>query len=98
MRAYSSMPTSEFIAQLRTIAINAGARPLVIDQLDAIVDAPTEDEIVERTENAYASGEVDGARDAWKDCYTRLEERLGGIIEPGEEFNAILQLLMDIKP
>lgn len=33
MRAYSSMPTADFIAQLRDIAIRANARPLVIDQI-----------------------------------------------------------------
>lgn len=38
MRAYSNMPTHEFVAQLRDIAIKAGARPLVIDQIDALAD------------------------------------------------------------
>jgi hypothetical protein len=71
MRAYSSMPTSDFVAQLRDIAIKAGARPLVIDQLDAIVDAPSEDEIDERINEAvdaaekaaFGNGKEDGLAD-----------------------------------
>jgi hypothetical protein len=57
MRAYSNMPTNEFVAQLRDIAIKAGARPLVIDQLDAIVDAPSQDEIDEQINDAVEEAE-----------------------------------------
>jgi hypothetical protein len=57
MRAYTSMPTNEFVAQLRGIAISAKASPLIIDQLDAIVDAPSEDEINERINEAVEEAE-----------------------------------------
>lgn len=68
MRAYSSMPTSEFVYQLRTIAINARAHPLVLDQIDALVPPRTEDEIeedclkaVEKAEKrAFEEGKLEG--------------------------------------
>jgi hypothetical protein len=59
MRAYFSMPTHEFVDQLRDIAIKANARPQVIDQLDAIVDAPSEEEIEEQINEAVAEAEKD---------------------------------------
>jgi hypothetical protein len=68
MRAYSNMPTSEFVAQIRDIAINAKASPLVIDQIDAIKNAPSEDEIDARIneavdeaeEKAFENGKLEG--------------------------------------
>lgn len=57
MRAYSSMPASEFVYQLRTIAINAKAHPLVLDQIDAVIDSPTEDEIEAQIEEAVDEAE-----------------------------------------
>jgi hypothetical protein len=57
MRAYHNMPTSDFVAQIREIAINAKASALVIDQLDAIVDAPSEDEIDARINKAVDEAE-----------------------------------------
>lgn len=60
MRAYSSMTTSEFVSQLRDIAIKANARAQVIDQIDAIVEGPTEDEVTALEEAAYDKGFNDG--------------------------------------
>lgn len=57
MRAYFNMPTHEFVGQLRDIAIKAGARAQVIDCLDAIQDAPSEDEIEERINEAVEEAE-----------------------------------------
>ena len=57
MRADSSMSTTDFVAQLREIAIKAGARPLIIDQLDEIIEAPSEDEIDERINEAVDEAE-----------------------------------------
>lgn len=45
MRAYSSMPIEEFVAQLRDIAIGAKARPAVIDALDSIDTSDKDAEI-----------------------------------------------------
>lgn len=59
MRAYSNMPTNEFVAQLRDIAINAGARPLVIDQIDRIIEGPSEFEIEERESDSFNDGRSD---------------------------------------
>jgi hypothetical protein len=71
MRVWSSMPTSEFVFQLREIAIKANARPLVIDAIDQIWFAPSQDEIdeqindaVEQAEKqAYEDGKDDGLQD-----------------------------------
>lgn len=57
MRAYSSMATSDFVAQLRDIAIKAGARALVIDQIDAIVEGPTQEEIDKQIEAEVEAAE-----------------------------------------
>lgn len=48
MQAWFNMPTHQFVDQLRDIAVKAGARPAIIDCLDAIVNAETEEEIEER--------------------------------------------------
>lgn len=87
MRAYFNMPTSEFVGQLRDIAIKAGARPQVIDCLDAITEAPSEDEIAERIneeieieyKRGYSEGIEEGehnkdnaVEDALKEQYTDI--------------------------
>lgn len=49
MRVYSKQPSDEFIAQLRDVAIKAGAGALfidVIDQLRGIEDEPAEIELL----------------------------------------------------
>lgn len=48
MRAYFNMPTSEFIAELRYAAIRTNAKPQVIDAIDQIWFAPSQDEIDEQ--------------------------------------------------
>lgn len=71
MRAYFNMPTHEFVGQLRDIAIRANARTAVIDCIDAIIDAPSQDDIdeqineaVEEAEKkAFANGEESGKAD-----------------------------------
>lgn len=97
MRAYFNMPTSEFVSQLRDIAIKAGARAQVIDCLDAITDAPSEDEINEQVNKAddegyargYANGLAEGEQnkenaidDALKEQYKTI---CGAIKARGEE-------------
>ena len=80
MRAYFNMPTSEFVAQLRDIAIMANARPQVIDCLDAIVDAPTEDEIAEQINKAeeaeYRRGWDEGHDEGLQDKDNAVEDAL----------------------
>jgi hypothetical protein len=89
MRAYSSMPTSEFVAQLRDIAIKAGARALVIDQIDAIVDAPSEEEIEQRINEAvdeaeklgFEAGEFKGESNKETAIADALQEQYDDICE-----------------
>ena len=45
MRAYFNMPTSDFVAQLRDIAIKANARPQVIDCIDALLEPVDTEEL-----------------------------------------------------
>lgn len=76
MRAYSSMPTEDFIYQLRTLAIGAKASPLVIDQIDAIVAGPTEDEIDERINEAVESAKDEAYDDGYKEGEANKEEEI----------------------
>lgn len=50
MLVYSSMSNEDFIAQLRTIAINAGAGPLVINAIDKLERNEKVEELEERVE------------------------------------------------
>jgi hypothetical protein len=87
MRAYFNMPTSEFVGQLRDIAIKAGARPQVIDCLDAITEAPSEDEIdlqiteaVEQAEKeAFENGKLEGENDKENAIENALKEQYADI-------------------
>ncbi len=96
MRAYHNMTTNEFVAQLRDIAIKAGARAAVIDQIDAIVGGPvtgeTEQLIYEAGEQAYKDGHADGCNEMWDDIHHLLGERLG----PEEQY--VLDLLKECAP
>jgi len=98
MRAYSSMSTTDFVAQIRDIAIKAGARALVIAQIDAIVDGLTEDEIEELCEEARDEGDSEGRGKQWEMCYDALCAGLEDIVGMGADREAILQLLIEIKP
>ena len=97
MRAYFKMPTNEFVAQLRDIAIKANARPAVIHCLDQLRDAPSEDEIEERiakaveeeAEASYENGKEDGLQDkanAVEDAEKQMHKDCCAAIEArGEE-------------
>jgi hypothetical protein len=104
MRAYTSMPTNEFVAQLRDTAIKANAPPAVIDAIDAIVEGPDEDEIEARIDKAVDDA-TDGVREnQYERCVVALnagiitrkgKPLLGLTMEQVEE----LQGIMDkVKP
>lgn len=94
MRAYLSMLPSEFAYQLRTIAINAGARAAVIDQIDAILDAPSEDETETRIEEAK--------EEAFEALYAAsmnaISDRALDIGLTGTQLEQILELLETVRP
>lgn len=98
MQAWFNMPTHQFVDQLRDIAIKAGARPAVIDCLDAIVDAPSEDEIKERVAEAEEESEKfgfqNGKEDMWQDCYNLVVDCNGD----EATLDKVLELLNGIKP
>jgi hypothetical protein len=73
MRVWSSMPTSEFVFQLREIAIKANARPLVIDAIDQIWFAPNQDEIDEQINNAVEEAEKSAYADGKEDGEANIE-------------------------
>ena len=97
MRAYSAMPTSEFIAQLRDIAINANARPQVIDQIDAILDGPTEEEIEEREAKAAEEGKADAYKE-WREAIFQAVDTLDSADLRDAQYKAMLALLENIDP
>ena len=76
MRAYTSMPTSEFVSQLREIACNAKASPLVIDQLDQITDAPDEAELEEINAESFNDGRWEGRKSQWEIDFDMLDAEL----------------------
>ena len=73
MRAYFNMTTAEFVAQLRDIAIKAGAKALVIDQIDAIPEGSTQEEIEKAYDEGYKAGhaerEIEEIEKAYDDGY-----------------------------
>lgn len=71
MRVYHSMPTSEFVDQLRDIAIKAGARPLIVCKIDEL-RAQDPDE-VERATLKRCEDEWDSALGAIEDNLDRAE-------------------------
>ena len=73
MIAYFNMPTSEFVAQLRDIAINANARPAVIDCIDAISDGPTEKDIQKRVDDAVEKAIDETRENEWERCVVALD-------------------------
>ena len=98
MRAYSNMTTSEFVAQLRDIAIKAGARALVIDRIDAIVEGPTEDDIEEAAEEGREEGRYEGRKTQWEICFDMLKARLSDVDVTNEQQEDILMLMCNIQP
>jgi flagellar biosynthesis/type III secretory pathway protein FliH len=74
MRVWSSMPTSEFVFQLREIAIKANARPLVIDAIDQIWFAPSQDEIDEQINEAVEEAEKRAYEDGKEDGELNLKK------------------------
>lgn len=91
MRAYFNMPTSEFVGQLRDIAIKADARPQVIDCLDALAEKSEFNEGKDYTEGYVAMHE---------ECVSALRRGLGdpdiGLTET--QIEQVLELVKDIKP
>lgn len=71
MRAYHSMPTSEFVDQLQDIAIKAGAKPLVMDQLETLRNQDPNE--VERATLKRCEDEWDSALGAIEDNLDRAE-------------------------
>ena len=114
MRVWSSMPTSEFVFQLREIAIKANARPLVIDAIDQIWFAPSQDEIDEAVEEAekcaYQEGKEDGelrlkeaeeaaAESMYKDCIGAIEAKGKEIGLTDEQiYKVVNHILWDCRP
>ena len=98
MRAYSNMTTAEFVAQLRDIAIKAGACALVIDKIDAILEN-TEEDIEEAGEEGREEGRCEGRKTQWEICFDMLEAKLfdvdGITIEQRLD---ILMLMCNIEP
>ena len=94
------MSTSDFVAQLREIAINARAPALVIDQIDAIVEGPGEDEIEDRCEAARDEGISDGRDTQWEICFDMLEAKLNagylGLTET--QIEQIRELMLGVRP
>ncbi len=101
MRAYYNMTTSEFVAQHRDIAIKAGARAQVIDQIDAIEDGPAKDEIDQWVHEAAEEGRDKGRKDQWGICFNMLDDKLSKKYVDGitdEQREDILNLMCSIKP
>ena len=97
MHVYSSMPTQDFIAQIRDIAIRAGARPLVIDAIDAINEAPSESEIEDREERAAEEGRADACKE-WLRAKDHAIRCLDDVEMPDEAYKAVLAILEDMLP
>lgn len=101
MRAYFNMPTSEFVGQLRDIAIRANARTAVIDCIDAIYYAPTEDEIEAEkealAEAKYAEGEA-AERKEWVESLEAAQDALMDLDLSDSQYQAVRQLLHGIDP
>ena len=100
MRAYSNMPTHEFVAQIRDIAINAKASPLVIDQIDAIPDAYTDDEIEKQCDKArnegYDEGRSDGREAQFELCMAVVLRFAND--NPDLDLGALVDKLEESKP
>lgn len=103
MRVYSSMPTADFVYQLRAIAINAKAHPLVLDQIDAIVNGPTDDEVEDQVSAAYNDGEETAQDDClheWRMARKRVFEELDsetlGLTE--EQFATVMTAIDSMEP
>ena len=102
MRAYTSMPTYEFVEMLRAVAIAAKASPLVIDQIDALSDGPTEKDIEERIADAvaeagtYDEGNADGTMDQYL-TMLRIVEKFALDFDM-EAADILMGLLKETKP
>lgn len=67
MRIWHTMSQERFLEELRMSAIAQNASRAVIDQLDQLVIAPTEEEIEERCLKAYEEGEQEGREKQYDD-------------------------------
>lgn len=96
MRAYSNMQTEDFVYQLRQIAIDAKASPLVIDQIDNLA-AYNQDEVDKECEAAFEKGE-EAERDEWRG---RLDDAIASVDDmdfDDPQRAALVKLLADIDP
>ena len=98
MRAYSNMSTYDFVQQIRDIAINAKASPLVIDQIDAIVDPQTDEEIEEQCQEREDEGHADGMSDMWDKCYDALAGVLSELGLDRDDSEALKTAILELKP
>lgn len=95
MIAYHNQPIHEFINQLRDIAISAKARASVIDQLDALILIPGEDEIAADKDNAVEDAE----KAIYKACCDAIEAKGKDIGLTNEQvFQVINHILWDCRP
>jgi len=74
MRVYSAMPSEEFIAQLRDVAIAAKAGPLFLDQIDQLRGVDEDSEEIEEINGELLATQND--RDEWKEQALELKEKL----------------------
>src|SRR5437899_742877 len=102
MRAYSSMPLYEFTAQLRDIAIKAGAKPLVMDMIDALGTVPTPEDIEQDQVEAIEAAENDARAEMWNTCFDAVAEAIDDVDCPEEFTDAqreyIKALLIEVQP
>lgn len=62
----------EFLANLRYGAIASGANALMIDKIDSLLDAPTEDEIEARIDEAQERGNDEGREAQHEICLNAI--------------------------
>lgn len=74
MRAYYNMKSSEFITELRYRAIMGGMPTAVIDQIDALVEAPSEEDIEKQCQEAREEGEKEGQAAQWEFMYDAIAD------------------------
>ena len=95
------MTTTQFIDQISAIAINAGARALIIDMIDALLDLPDPDKVEEEKDELaqakYDEGLQAGKEDMWQDIYNLLTDiQIDGVSE--DQMGAILIAVERVKP
>lgn len=93
MKAYSSMPSGEFIDQIRNALIRANAGPLVIDAVDKLHELKTQEEFDEEREEIVA--EYDRGHDDAQKTIDKLEDRVAELEAQLEDAQERLNDLAD---